>query len=72
MSTDQEEKKEAIKISGVVMSVKILGTGSFLPEKSVSNDDLSKVMDTMMNGFHPGQGFAAGTFRLKIQHQRWQ
>ena len=28
------------------MSVKILGTGSFLPEKSVSNDDLSKVMDT--------------------------
>ena len=23
----------------------------------------------MMNGFHPGQGFAAGTFRLKIQHQ---
>lgn len=46
MSTDQEEKKEAIKISGVVMSVKILGTGSFLPEKSVSNDDLSKVMDT--------------------------
>ena len=43
MSTDQEEKKEAIKISGVVMSVKILGTGSFLPEKSVSNDDLSKV-----------------------------
>lgn len=54
------------------MSVKILGTGSFLPEKSVSNDDLSKVMDTMMNGFHPGQGFAAGTFRLKIQHQRWQ
>ena len=22
--------------------------------------------------FHPGQGFAAGTFRLKIQHQRWQ
>ena len=34
MSTDQEEKKEAIKISGVVMSVKILGTGSFLPEKS--------------------------------------
>ena len=28
------------------MSVKILGTGSFLQEKSVSNDDLSKVMDT--------------------------
>ena len=28
------------------MSVKILGTGSFLPKKSVSNDDLSKVMDT--------------------------
>ena len=28
------------------MSVKILGTGSLLPEKSVSNDDLSKVMDT--------------------------
>ena len=28
------------------MSVKILGTGSFLPEKSVSNGDLSKVMDT--------------------------
>ena len=28
------------------MSVKILGTGSFLPEKSVSNDDLCKVMDT--------------------------
>ena len=53
------------------MSVKILGTGSFLPEKSVSNDDLSKVMDTN-DGFHPGQGFAAGTFRLKIQHQRWQ
>ena len=47
MSTDQEEKKRRrIKISGVVMSVKILGTGSFLPEKSVSNDDLSKVMDT--------------------------
>ena len=39
-------EKEAIKISGVIMSVKILGTGSFLPEKSVSNDDLSKVMDT--------------------------
>ncbi len=53
------------------MSVKILGTGSFLPEKSVSNDDLSKVMDQMMNGFHPGQ-IAAGTFGLKIQHQRWQ
>lgn len=46
MNVDQEEKKEAIKISGVIMSVKILGTGSFLPEKSVSNDDLSKVMDT--------------------------
>ena len=38
-------EKEAIKISGVIMSVKILGTGSFLPKKSVSNDDLSKVMD---------------------------
>ena len=28
------------------MSVKILGTGSFLPEKSVTNDDLAKIMDT--------------------------
>lgn len=72
MSTDQEEKKEAIKISGVVMSVKILGTGSFLPEKSVSNDDLSKVMDTSDEWISSRQGFVAGTFRLKIQHQRWQ
>ena len=31
----KKRKKEAIKISGVVMSVKILGTGSFLPEKDV-------------------------------------
>ena len=43
---EDQREKEAIKISGVIMSVKILGTGSFLPEKSVSNDDLSKVMDT--------------------------
>ena len=45
-NVDKRIEKEAIKISGVIMSVKILGTGSFLPEKSVSNDDLSKVMDT--------------------------
>ena len=43
---ESKREKEAIKISGVIMSVKVLGTGSFLPEKSVSNDDLSKVMDT--------------------------
>lgn len=54
------------------MSVKILGTGSFLPEKSVSNDDLSKVMDTNDEWISSRTGFAAGTFRLKIQHQRWQ
>lgn len=54
------------------MSVKILGTGSFLPEKSVSNDDLSKVMDTSDEWISSRTGFAAGTFRLKIQHQRWQ
>mgnify|MGYP002227167560 CR=1 FL=1 len=47
MSTDQEEKKEAIKISGVVMSVKnIRNRKFFFQKKSVSNDDLSKVMDT--------------------------
>ena len=28
------------------MAVKILGTGSFLPERNVTNDDLTKVMDT--------------------------
>ncbi len=28
------------------MAVKILGTGSFLPEKRVTNDDLAQVMDT--------------------------
>lgn len=28
------------------MAVKILGTGSYLPEKLVSNDDLAKVMET--------------------------
>ncbi|MDD3183981.1 MAG: ketoacyl-ACP synthase III [Anaerostipes sp.] len=28
------------------MSIKILGTGSYLPEKRITNDDLSKVMDT--------------------------
>ena len=38
------------------MSVKILGTGSFLPEKSVSNDDLSKVMDTSDEGISSRTG----------------
>ena len=28
------------------MAVKILGTGSYLPEKLVTNDDLAKVMET--------------------------
>lgn len=28
------------------MAVKIIGTGSFLPEKKVTNDDLAQVMDT--------------------------
>ena len=48
------------------MSVKILGTGSFLPEKSVSNDDLSKVMDTSDElDFIQDRDFAAGTFRFE-------
>lgn len=28
------------------MNIKIIGTGSYLPEKIVTNDDLSKIMDT--------------------------
>ena len=28
------------------MTMKIRGTGSSLPEKAVSNDDLAKIMDT--------------------------
>ena len=61
------------------MSVKILGTGSFLPEKSVSNDDLSKVMDTSDEWIYPRTGIkkrhisqTENTSELKIQHQRWQ
>jgi 3-oxoacyl-[acyl-carrier-protein] synthase-3 len=28
------------------MAIRILGTGSFLPEKNVSNDELTKYVDT--------------------------
>ena len=28
------------------MSIKILGTGAYVPEKIVTNDDLSKMVDT--------------------------
>ena len=28
------------------MAIKILGTGRFLPEESVCNDELAQVMDT--------------------------
>ncbi len=56
-SIDKYKKKEytlkdkvncgkTIRINGVTMAIKVLGTGSFLPEKSVTNDDLAKIMDT--------------------------
>lgn len=54
------------------MSVKILGTGSFLPEKSVSNDDLSKVMDTSDEWISSRTGIRSRHIQLKIQPQQWQ
>ena len=36
---------------------KIIGLGYFVPENIVTNNDLSKFMDTTMNGFKKGQGF---------------
>lgn len=38
--------RKQLGINGVIMAIRILGTGSFLPEKLVTNDDLAKVMDT--------------------------
>ena len=32
------------------MKIGVLGTGSFAPEKNSDNDDLAKMVDTMMNG----------------------
>lgn len=46
MSAKTVKQRETIKINGVIMAVKILGTGSYLPEKLVTNDDLAKVMET--------------------------
>lgn len=39
----------------------ILGTGSYIPEKVVTNDDLSKVLD--MSGFIAGQVSGNGIWR---------
>lgn len=32
------------------MTTRIIGTGSYVPEQIVTNDDLSKIVDTMMSG----------------------
>ena len=50
--------------------VKFLGTGSALPKKVVSNDDLAQVMDTSYcggrdNDFHGGRGGREGACRCK-------
>lgn len=39
------------------MSLKILSTAHYVPERVVDNDELSKIMDTMMSGFNPTQEF---------------
>ena len=45
----------------LVMGFTILGTGSALPERSVSNDELSEFLDPRMSGFLPAQVSRAAT-----------
>lgn len=54
------------------MTTKIIGTGSYLPEHVVSNDDLAKLVDTVMNGSLPGQGFETDELQRRKVEQIWQ
>ena len=39
------------------MTTKIIGTGSYLPEYVVTNDDLAKLVDTSDEWIASGRGF---------------
>lgn len=52
------------------MSIRILGTGSYLPETIVTNDDLAKVMDTSdewirQQNWNPGTSYFCGRYNIR-------
>lgn len=50
------------------MVARIVGTGSAVPENIVTNDDLSRIVDTMMSGFpHGPESGREGLQKRKIQ-----
>ena len=53
------------------MVARIIGTGSAVPENIVTNDDLSKVVDTTMSGSPHGPVSGREELRKKKIQQFW-
>lgn len=63
------------------MAIRILGTGSFLPEKSVTNDELAQVMDTSdewissrtgIRSRHISVGDTTSSMAVKAAKKHWK